>query len=299
MTSALLDNTAETSALHELKWRPRVPKMRTASVTGVPTGLDQGTINDLMARVGLDRDVQAQQRFDAQSRIFALAQQGKHAEVIAAVEELERQATVSFALEMQRLYALSASREYATALARAERLTATYPRAPDLALVQADLLAQLERRPEAVPIWQRLVREHARSPVAMLAAQRLNEQPEPPEEEAIYSMVQQQRHREAVAAIDERERAGQLTRAMAMQRIYSLQQSGAQQRALDTAARLAAEDPEFVEAALIQADLLILQGRSEEAAVVLKRVKQEQADTLDAEEAAKRLRGLPDITNLD
>jgi RNA polymerase sigma-70 factor (ECF subfamily) len=62
MTSALLDNTSEASALHQLKWRPRVPKMRTASVTKVPTGLDQGTINDLMARVGLDRDVQAFER---------------------------------------------------------------------------------------------------------------------------------------------------------------------------------------------------------------------------------------------
>src|SRR6185436_9996453 len=96
----------------------------------------------------------------AEQNVFELAEKFQHQEVVAAVNQLETEGPLSFGMEMQRLYSLHALREYAPALERAERLVVTYPGATDLALLRAELLAQLGRRAEAAAIWRRIEREN-------------------------------------------------------------------------------------------------------------------------------------------
>src|SRR5688572_3412166 len=192
----------------------------------------------------LKTDVTRMATRKAEGRIFELASQSKHAEVIAAVAELETQGPISHAMQMQRLYSLSALREFAPALARADKLAEANPAAPDLTLLRADLLAQLDRRPEAETIWRQLVKDNPGTPVALQATQRLENKPTPPPEDVVFALVRQQRHREAVTAIDEMEKSGALSHLMEMQRIYSLQELGEHTRALELTERLVAANPD-------------------------------------------------------
>lgn len=235
----------------------------------------------------------------AEARVFELAAQGKHAEVIASVVALERQGPLSRAMQMQRLYALTAQREYATALSAADTMVNAGYGSTELTLLRADLLAQLDRRGEAEALWRYVIQDSPGTPAALQAAQRLENKPIPPAEDAVFILVREQRHREAVAAIDELEKAAPLSRLMATQRIYSLQQLGERARALELAEGFAATNPDSTDAALMRAEILLQTRRQQEAAAVLKRVRDEHPGTPAAKVAEERLHALPPIANLD
>src|SRR5712692_131868 len=101
----------------------------------------------------LRADVAREARLKAEQNVFALASQLRHQEVVDAVGDLEKQGSLSFAMAMQRLYAWQSLQQYAPALDRANQLVETYPKATDLALLRAELFAQLGRRREAVALW--------------------------------------------------------------------------------------------------------------------------------------------------
>src|SRR5205814_8978267 len=61
---------------------------------------------------------------------------------------LFRSGPLPYAMQMQRLYALSALHQYPAALERADRLAEQYPAAPDLTLLRADLLRSEEHTSE-------------------------------------------------------------------------------------------------------------------------------------------------------
>jgi TolA-binding protein len=252
---------------------------------------------DALARLTTDVARAATQK--AEAEIFELARQSKHAEVIAAVAGMEKQGPLSHAMQMQRLYSLSALQQYAPALARADKLAEANPGGTDLALVRADLLAQVGRRSEAETLWRRLASENAGTPVALQATERLENKPTPDAEDAVFTLVRQQRHREAVAAIDELDKSGALSSLMEMQRIYSLQHLGEHARALELTERFSAANPDSTDASLLQADLLIRSEHRQKAARVLKRIKDEHPGTPAAQAAEERLHALPPIANLD
>jgi TolA-binding protein len=277
---------------------------RPADAEKVFTDLQQSS-NAQMAAAATDAlkklkgDLARDARMKAEGRIFELARESNHREVIARVTELEKQGELSYAMQMQRLHAWNALHEYAVALARADQLSETFPRATDLALLRADLLAQLGRRPEAETIWRRLAKEHPGTPVAVQANQRLEGRALPPVEDAVFALVRQQRHREAVAEINKMESGGELSWLMKMQRIYSLQEMGDHAQALERANELSAAHPESTDLALIRADLLIRAQKTQEAAQILKQVKQDHPETPAAKAAGDRLHALPAIANLD
>src|SRR5207245_280912 len=132
----------------------------------------------------------------------------RHQEVIDAVGELEKQGTLSFPMAMQRLYAWQSLQQYAPALDRANQLAETYPNATDLALLRAELFAQLGRRREAVALWQQVERDHAGSPEAAQAGKRMQAAAVWDEEQKIYELARERKPREVVAAVAQLEQKG-------------------------------------------------------------------------------------------
>src|SRR2546430_14896689 len=132
---------------------------RSAEAERVFTELEKSSNRELAeaaaeAKRRLQEDRERVARFEAEGKVFEVAGQFKHQEVVAAVHDLEKQRPLPFALAMQRLYALQSLRLYAQALDLANRLALDYPKATDLALLRAELLAQIGRRPQAVAIWR-------------------------------------------------------------------------------------------------------------------------------------------------
>jgi hypothetical protein len=189
--------------------------------------------------------------------------------------------------------------EYAPALKRADHLAETHSQATDLALLRADLLAQLGRRPEAEAIWRRLQNEKAGTPIAVRAGERLQSL-ERPEENFIYHLVSQHQYREALAAIHSLEQHdGKLSWGIELQRLYVWQALGEAERALAQVAALAKTHPGSNELAFFQADLLIARHGWEPAAKTLIQVKDAQPNTPIAGQAERRLDALPPMANLD
>jgi len=62
----------------------------------------------------------------------------------------------------------------------------THPDEPDLALLRAEFLIQLGRRPEAEVIWRDVRKKHAGTPAALEADRRLSGGAGNPDEEHIY-----------------------------------------------------------------------------------------------------------------
>ncbi|HXI51650.1 MAG TPA: tetratricopeptide repeat protein [Candidatus Saccharimonadales bacterium] len=251
------------------------------------------------AAAKLQEDQARAVRQRAESHIFELARSGDHAQVVAEVNTLAAAGEISYALELQRIYALSALHQYPEALAHAQRLTPANPTAVDLALERADLLAQLGRRPEAEAIWRRVAQQHPGTSSAVEATRRLQEQTLPPPEDEVYDLVRRQQHRQAVAAIDEMEQKGPLSWAMAMQRIYSLQALGEKDQALAKTGELARQHPEASDLGLLRADQLIAQREWMSAAKVLSQIKRDQPDSPEAKSASERLEALPPMANVD
>ena len=277
---------------------------RAADAQQVFTQLQQSTNPDMAAaaREALQksRGEQAQAaRFQAETHAFELAHEQKHAEVLAAVVELEKQQQPSFPLQLQRLYSMSALKQYQDALARAEKLAETHPTAPDLALVRGDLLAELQRRPEAERIWRQVMERNPGTSAAVEAARRLNEKTVPPPEDHVYELVRQDQHREALAAIAALESQGQLSLPMQMQRVYCLQALGEKEEALATANEIAKQNPASGDLTLIRADLLVQRHEWFQAGSILKELKLAQPDSPAAQGATERLVSLPPVANLD
>jgi len=234
----------------------------------------------------------AADRLKAEQHIFDLARQLRHAEVVSTVNELEKQGELSWGMHMQRLYALVALGQKTIALELADKLAPTHPNATDLGLLRADLLRQAGRRLEANALLQQIARQNPGAPAGLEAAKRFNA-------DEIYELARQEKHREALAAIDELEGQTELSWELQMQRLYALQILGQTSRAIELAQRLAVSHADSTELALMRADLLIRERRWEEASRVLKQIKRDQPGTPVAAEADRRLVALPPVANLD
>src|SRR5438128_3132403 len=267
---------------------------RSAEAERVFTELERSSNRELAkaateAKRRLQEDGERVARFEAERKVFQLAGQFKHEEVVVAVNELEKQRPLPFALAMQRLYALQSLRHYAQALELANRLALDHQTATDLALLRAELLAQIGRRPDAVAIWRQIERENADTAAADQAARRLQSVAKQETGERVFELARQQRHREVVEAIDEFEQQGDLSLTMERQRIYAWQALGQGRRALDRANDLAATHPADAELALLRAALLVEQDQWEDAAEILRQVAREHPGTTAALEAEQRL----------
>ena len=242
-------------------------------------------------------------RFKAEQHVYDLANQFKYQEVVDAVAELEKKEPLSFTLQMQRLYAWQSLHQYAMALDRANQLAAANPNQPDLALLRAELLVQLGRRPEAEALWREVKQKFQGTPAAAQASQRLARPASgslaASPEDQIYDLARQRRHREVIAAVNELEEKRPLSLQMQMQRLYSYQALGESQRALQQIDQIAAAHSNSTELAFMKSDLLVQQHRWQEASAILKRIKEEQGSTKVAVEAERRLQAIPAIANLD
>jgi TolA-binding protein len=248
------------------------------------------SLRETMARVD---------RMKAEQRIFDLAKEFKHAEVVQAANALEKEVQLSFPIELQRLYAMQALQEYAPALERADALSVKHPKATDLMLVRADLLAQLGRRAEAEELWRKIEREYPAAPAAVTAAARLAAAGRP-EEDRIYDFARRGRHADALGAINELEaREGKLSWHIELQRLYAWQALRQFEPALKKLNDLSAKRPHAPELELFRADLLIAARDWNEAGRVLRRIKEQHPRTALAEQADNRLYAIPPVANLD
>src|SRR6266481_1895690 len=171
---------------------------RPADAEKVFTQLERSANRDMAnaaaeANRRLKADLAREARFKAEERVFTLAGQFKHEEVLQAIADLEKQAPLSFALEMQRLYSLHSLHQYADALERANKLALTNPKATDLALLRADLLAQLGRFLEARVIWREIENQNAGTAAAAEAHKRLEAEAQRDAEERIFELARQQK----------------------------------------------------------------------------------------------------------
>ncbi|MCI0745042.1 MAG: tetratricopeptide repeat protein [Verrucomicrobia subdivision 3 bacterium] len=238
-------------------------------------------------------------RQTAEEHVYQLARDLKHEEVVREVEKLESAGELSWGMEMQRLYSLVSLNRYAAALEYANRLEQRDPRAPDLALVRADLYARLGQLQTAEQLWHKVESEHPGTAAAAEAARRLAEKAPPPSrEERVYVLARQSKHREVVEAIAELERQEPLSPAMELQRLYAWLALGQTQLALERFDKVAQQHPSKPELALLHADLLMQQHRWSEASRVLKELQRAHPDTFLAAEAERRLAS-PEIVNFD
>jgi hypothetical protein len=113
----------------------------------------------------------------AEDRIFDLARKGRHREVAAAIDELEKQGPLSWTMELQRLYAWQSAGDQPRALERASQLAQAHPHATDLALIRADLLINARHYAEASTILKPIKGEKAGTPEAAEAERRLESLP--------------------------------------------------------------------------------------------------------------------------
>ncbi len=248
-------------------------------------------------------DQKREEQLKAEQHVYDLANQFKYQDVVNAAGELEKQGPLSFGMQMQRLYAWHSLHQYALALNRADQLAINYPDEPDLALLRAELLVQLERRPEAELLW-RQIRQKFKGTAAAAEADRRLTRPGAtatgsPDEERIYGLARQRKHREVIAAINELEKKGALSLHMQMQRLYAYQALGESKRALQQVDQIVAAHSNSTELAFLKSDLLAQQHRWEEASAVLKKLKDEHGNTKIAVEAERRLDAFPLIGNLD
>src|SRR5438552_3666061 len=206
-------------------------------------------------------DQRREARFKAEQHVYDLANQFKYQDVINAVGELEKEPEpLSFTLQMQRLYALQSLHQYAMALDRANQLATANPNQPDLALLRAELLVQLGRRPEAEALWREVKQKFQGTPAAAQASQRLARPASgslaASPEDHIYDLARQRKHREVIAAVNELEEKRPLSLQMQMQRLYSYQALGESQRALQQIDQIAAAHSNSTELAFMKSDLL-------------------------------------------
>jgi tetratricopeptide (TPR) repeat protein len=239
----------------------------------------------------------------AREYIFEQARQRNDRAVLSAIDELEKAEELDWTLQLQRLYALEGLGEYSAALAKADALAATHPRATDLALLRSELLSRNDQRDSAIQLLQELRRQYPDTPVAAEATRRLTEVSTPSAthraEQHVFELAARQQHRDVIVAVDELERQGELPWMMQLQRLYALQALGETARGLELTGRLALTRPEAADLALMRADLLIRAERWQDAAEVLQDLKRTHGDEPVAREADRRLKVLPAVDDLD
>lgn len=245
----------------------------------------------------LREDCTRETRTKTEERIYKLANEFKHEEVVREVDKLERSGKLSWGMEMQRIYSMVSLKRYAPALRHANRLERQEPDAPDLALVRADLYNQLGSRAEAVAIWRKL--ERGDNAAAAEAKRRLAEPiASPSPEDRVYAFARENKNHEVIRAVDELERKGPISPAMELQRLYALQAIGEREKALAQLEKLSQKYPDKPELALARADLLIAAKRWREASELLGALAQKHRDTPVEVEARNRLAAIPEIANL-
>jgi tetratricopeptide (TPR) repeat protein len=262
-----------------------------------------GTPAAFEAEKRLRADTARRQRNREEEKIFALARQQKNREVVASIDEMEKQAPLPWIFEMQRLYALQALDENKRALEKANALAPTHPEAIDLALFRAYLLVEEKRNEEAIELLKKIQEDNPGTPAAVAAGKQLAELTIRPEQKTaqsrIYDLADQRQYREVVHAVDELERQGDLSFPVAMQRLYALQALGEYERAITEAEKLAEAYPDSVQLAVLRSDLLVHAKRWEEASKILQQLKEDHPDTPVAAEAQQHLDALPAMANLD
>ena len=231
-----------------------------------------------------------EERLKAEQNVFSLADKFAHDQVIAEVNALEKTGPLTFALAMQRLYAMHRLRQYAPALERANALAKVYPAAPDLALMRADLLAQLGRQAEAVAVWRQVEQGHPSTPAARQARDRRHAAESHASASRVYELARQGQHREVVALIDEIERSHPpLAFELELQRLYALAALDQSRRALRIAGGLMQTNAARPDLSLVYADLLAREGKHAEAQDQWKRIVRDFRQTPAAFEAEKHL----------
>ncbi len=113
----------------------------------------------------------------AEDKVFDLARKGRHRDVVTAIDELEKQGTLSWTMELQRLYALQAAGDSARALARANQLSEAHPHATDLAFLRADLLVHAGQYQAAAQVLKPIKQDKAGTTEGAEAARRLESMP--------------------------------------------------------------------------------------------------------------------------
>lgn len=113
-----------------------------------------------------------------EDRVYTLAREQKHREVVEAINELERKGPLSPSMELQRLYAWQALGETKLALEHFDRIASQQPHKPELALMHADLLISQHRWQEAAAILKALKTEQKETRFAVEAGNRLASIPE-------------------------------------------------------------------------------------------------------------------------
>jgi tetratricopeptide (TPR) repeat protein len=241
----------------------------------------------------MTEDVSRESRLLEETRVFELAGQGRHGEVVTAVHELESRGDLSWLMEMQRLYALDQMGDLTLALDHANRLALRQPSAVELTLFRADLLSRLGRVPEALALWGKLVREEPGTRAAVEAARRIRESgtgDEPGSEARVYALAARQEHEAvlaAIGAIEQREEP--LTPEMRLQRLYSLQVLGRYEEGLREAEVLVERHPEVSEGAWMRAQFLEQLGRRDAAESAYQELVERHSETHAARMAAEWL----------
>jgi TolA-binding protein len=113
-----------------------------------------------------------------EDRVYGLARQQKHREVVEAINDLERKGPLSPAMELQRLYAWQSLGETELALADMDKIARQQPGRPDLALMHADLLINQHRWEEASAMLRKIKEQQRDTPLAVEAQNRLAAIPE-------------------------------------------------------------------------------------------------------------------------
>jgi tetratricopeptide (TPR) repeat protein len=113
-----------------------------------------------------------------EERVYTLAGEQRHREVVEAINDLERQGPLSPAMELQRLYALQSLGETRLALEHFDKVAKQQPDKPELILFHADLLIRHHRWEEAAALLKKLKAEQKDTPLAVEAQNRLASIPE-------------------------------------------------------------------------------------------------------------------------
>lgn len=108
-------------------------------------------------------------------------------------------------------------------------------------------------------------------------------------EQKVYDLAEQFKPDEVIAAVDQMEKAGEVSFAMAMQRIYAYSNQQKYVPALELAESLAVNNPKATDLMIVRAELLFQLGRKSEAMVLWEQVARENSGSEAAQTAEKRI----------
>ena len=108
-------------------------------------------------------------------------------------------------------------------------------------------------------------------------------------EKAIYDLAKEFKYDEVITAINEMEKKGELSYAMAMQRIYAQSNLRKYAPALELADALAVKNPKAVDLMIVRAELMLQLGRKADAVALWEKVAQENPGSDYAKSASQRL----------